>query len=80
MSYLWTVPGAAVPTEDGWEYRLLVQKQPGARPEPWSIRIDLPEGATAMELPEGAQLQDGRVNLEVTLDTDQEVVVRYKLP
>ena len=34
MSYLWSSPGAAVMTDDGWEYRLLVQKQPGARPEP----------------------------------------------
>ena len=60
LSYLWTVPDVAVETDDGWDYRLLVQKQPGARSEPRSVRIDLPDGATAVELPGGGAAQGRR--------------------
>jgi len=80
LTYLWTVADAAVPVEDGWEYRLVVQKQPGARRSPLAIRIDLPEGATVTDAPEGAEVRDERVSLEALLDRDVEVVVRYTLP
>ena len=80
LTYLWTVPDAAVPVEGGWEYRLVVQKQPGARPSPLAIRIDLPEGAAVTDAPEGAEVRDERVSLEALLDRDVEVVVRYTLP
>ena len=80
MSYLWTVPNAAIKTDEGWEYRLLVQKQPGARSEPWSIRIDLPAGAEVLEVPDGADVSGDRVFLDTTLDRDTEVIVRYTLP
>ncbi len=71
---------AAVQADDGWEYRLLVQKQPGARPEPWSVRIDLPEGATVTSSPDGAVVDGERVSLDTVLDEDREIVVRYQLP
>jgi Protein of unknown function (DUF4012) len=80
LTYLWTVPEAAVPVDDGWEYRLVVQKQPGARPSPLAIRIDLPDGAVVTEAPEGAVVNEERVSLEAVLDGDVEVVVRYALP
>jgi hypothetical protein len=80
MSYLWTVPDAAVETAAGWEYRLLVQKQPGARPEPWSIRVDLPDGAEIVELPDGAEARGERVFIEANLDRDLELLIRYTLP
>ncbi|MFV2065209.1 MAG: DUF4012 domain-containing protein, partial [Chloroflexota bacterium] len=80
MSYLWTTPRAAVLTDRGWEYRLFVQKQPGARPQPWSIRIDLPEGAEVLELPEGAEADGDRVLFETMLTTDLDLRVLYSLP
>ncbi|MFV2064824.1 MAG: DUF4012 domain-containing protein, partial [Chloroflexota bacterium] len=80
MSYLWTTPQAAVQTDEGWLYRLFVQKQPGARPQPWSIRIDLPEGAEVLELPEGAQVDGERILLETMLSTDLDLRVLYSLP
>lgn len=80
LSYLWTVPEAAIETAEGWEYRLLVQKQPGARPEPWSIRVDLPDGAEIVELPEGAATRGERVFIEANLDRDLELLIRYTLP
>ena len=80
MSYLWSAPSAATPTDDGWEYRLFVQKQPGARPEPWSFRLDLPAGAQVDSAPEGALVRGERVSFETTLDRDLELVIRYTLP
>jgi Protein of unknown function (DUF4012) len=80
LSYLWTVPDAATSDGEAWEYRLAVQKQPGARPEPWSFRVDLPAGAKVLETPTGALVEDGRVRFEAQLDRDLEFVVRYTLP
>jgi hypothetical protein len=80
LSYLWTSPGAATRDGDAWEYRLTVQKQPGARPEPWSFRVDLPDGAQVLEAPGGAEVDDTRVRFESVLDRDMEFLVRYTLP
>jgi hypothetical protein len=79
LTYAWVVPGAAVETDDGWEYRLVIQKQPGARAEPLSIRIDLPEGASVIEATEGAVVDGDRVRYETTLVTDLELRVLYEL-
>ena len=80
LSYLWSVPEVAVPTDAGWEYRLVIQKQPGARPSPLTVRVDLPDGATVLETSEGAVIDGDRVRLEADLDRDLELVVRYELP
>jgi hypothetical protein len=80
LSYLWTVPGAAVRTDDGWEYKLVVQKQPGARPVPLAVRIDLPPGAVVTSAPDGAEVRGERVSLDATLADDLELVVGYTLP
>lgn len=80
MSYLWTVPDAATDDGDAWEYRLTVQKQPGARPEPWSFRVDLPAGAQVLEAPPDARIDGERVRFDALLDRDLEFVVRYTLP
>jgi hypothetical protein len=80
MSYLWTVPQAAEETEHGWEYRLTVQKQPGARTFPLSVRVDLPPGASVLETSPGAQIDGQRVHLTASLDGDVELFVRYDLP
>jgi hypothetical protein len=66
-------------TDEGWEYRLVIQKQPGARAEPLTIRIDLPEGASVIEATEGAVVEGDRVRYETTLVTDLELRVRYEL-
>lgn len=79
LSYLWTVPEAAVETDAGWEYRLSVQKQPGARPQPWSLRVDLPSGAIVTEAPEGSEINGERVFIDAVLDQDLEFLIRYEL-
>jgi hypothetical protein len=79
MTWFWSTPGVATPTADGWEYQLLVQKQPGARPHRLAVRVDLPAGAEVLDLPEGATVEDGSVRVEALLETDVEFVVHYRL-
>jgi hypothetical protein len=79
MRYRWTVPGAAVQSEDGWLYELTVQKQPGARSLPLSIRVDLPDGATVSEASDGAIVEGQQVRYEADLSKDVELMIRYDL-
>lgn len=79
MSYLWLVPGAAVATDEGWEYRLLIQKQPGARSVPVSVRIDLPPGAVVTDATEGVVVDGERARFETDLTSDVELRVLYEL-
>ena len=67
-------------TDGGWEYRLVIQKQPGARPFPTSVRINLPDGAAVIEATEGATVDGDRVRYEADLDKDIELRVLYQLP
>lgn len=80
MTWLWSAPGVALPVGDTWEYRIVVQKQPGARPRPFAIRIDLPDGAALLEAPADAVVRSGRVQVERSLATDQELRLLYELP
>jgi hypothetical protein len=80
LSYVWAVPGAAVQTPEGWVYELVVQKQPGARTVPLSIRVGLPEGAVVSDVSDGAVADGGEVRLEADLDSDVELRIAYALP
>jgi hypothetical protein len=79
LTWLWATPAAATSGDDGWTYDLVIQKQPGARAVPVSIRIDLPDGATVTEAPEDAVVDGARVSVERTLDRDQTLRVGYDL-
>jgi hypothetical protein len=79
LTYLWTVPEAAVETDEGWVYELVVQKQPGARSLPLSVRLDLPEGATVTEHSDGARVDGSRVTYQADLDQDRTLRVVYEL-
>jgi Protein of unknown function (DUF4012) len=80
MSYLWTTPQAAVPTDGTWEYRLVVQKQPGARAHELAVRIELPDGATVVGSPAGSEVVGAEVRLHSILDRDHDLTVTYVLP
>jgi hypothetical protein len=80
LTYQWEVPGAAVQDGDAWVYTLTIQKQPGMLPEPFSLRVALPEGATLVEASDGAEVTDGRVTFTTTLTTDLQLTIRYRLP
>jgi hypothetical protein len=80
ITYLWEVPDAAVPDGNQWVYHLTIQKQPGMLPEPLSVRVALPEGATVVEAPAGSLTSNGRVTFQTSLTTDLELTIRYTLP
>jgi hypothetical protein len=80
LTYRYRVPGAAVETDDGWLYQLVVQKQPGARPVPLSVSVDLPEGAVVGEVSDGAVVAGSQVRLQADLASDVELRVAYTLP
>ena len=80
LTYLWTVPEVATVTDAGWEYRLVIQKQPGARTSPIKVRIELPAGAVLLEASDGLQANGERLLYEGELDTDLELRVLYELP
>ena len=80
LTYLWTVPEAAVQTEDGWRYELTVQKQPGARSMSQMLTVDLPAGAEVTQVSEGATVEGNRVSFDRDLDRDLQLVVEYRLP
>jgi hypothetical protein len=80
LMYRYRVPGAAVETEDGWLYQLVVQKQPGARPVPLAVSVDLPEGAVISEVSDGAVVEGSQVRFETDLASDVELRVAYDVP
>jgi hypothetical protein len=49
-------------------------------PEPLSVRVVLPEGATVVSATEGARVANGRVTYQTSLTTDLELAIRYTLP
>lgn len=80
LTYVWTTPDAAIQTASGWEYRLTLQRQPGARPEAATARVDLPAGAVVTAMTDGANVDGERVTFETILTTDAELRIAYELP
>jgi hypothetical protein len=62
-----------------WEYRLFIQKQPGAAPVPLQVSFSLPQGGRALSLDVDGERQ-GPVS-EATLDLrrDAELVLRFEV-
>jgi hypothetical protein len=79
MTYRWRVPGAAQQSAEGWLYELTIQKQPGARSGPLTVRVLLPDGATVSEVSEGAKVDGSVVSLETDLTTDMQLRIGYDL-
>ena len=80
LTYRYRVPGAAVETEDGWVYELVVQKQPGARPCPRHRRGDA-AGRCGRHRPSGGRHEDGgTVRVQADLASDLELRIGYDLP
>ena len=79
LDYRWTSPYPADLGEDGVvTYRLTIQKQPGLRPGPLSLRIAVPDGATILEMSPGLVLAGQSATVETTFDRDLVAVVRYR--
>ena len=60
------------------EYRLLIQKQAGARAAPLTVTVRLPEGAGVESVSlDGQPLPDAALTVTTLLSRDRELVVRY---
>ncbi len=78
VRFVYDVP-AASGVFSGGEYRLLVQKQPGAAALPLAITVRPPEGAHVVALwLNGRRLEGGSPVVETDLSRDRELVVRYE--
>jgi hypothetical protein len=69
-----------VTEEDQLSYRLKVQKQPGTRAVPITIRILLPEGALVTQAPPGAVVDGTILLLQTDLRLDLQIEVLYQIP
>jgi hypothetical protein len=81
-SFTFALPSGVIVPEDGHgvrSYRLNVQKQPGTRAIPLTIRIHLPGRATLESVSGQALWQDHSLLVETDLRTDVELEVRFTL-
>ena len=79
LSYRYSSSAKATLANGAWTYRLTVQKQPGALPEPLSLTIALPSGAQVTKLPPGATLSGTSVWFSTTLEADLDLAVSWTL-
>ncbi len=60
-------------------YELNIGKQPGTRPEPTTVVIDLPAGAQLLSaMPEPQRIEGGRLSFELLLESPTSVTIRYR--
>lgn len=75
------LPAGVVETgEDEGVYRLVVYKQPGTRPELFTLLLTLPAGATLLDASLPTQADGNQLMMSTTLTSNQVVSVRYRLP
>ncbi len=76
--FVYDVPAVAGISHRG-DYRLLVQKQPGAAALPLAITVRPPEGARIVSLwLDGRRLEGAPATVETDLSQDRELLVRYE--
>lgn len=64
---------------DTWEYRLLVQKQPGVAADTVEVQVELPEGAILVQAkPEPNTVERDVLRYSFTLARDQEIAVAFQ--
>jgi hypothetical protein len=64
---------------DHWEYRLFIQKQPGAAPMPLLVSLSLPEAARLLSLEVDGESQQSALQLTLDLRQDVELVMRFEV-
>ena len=62
-----------------WEYRLFIQKQPGAAPMPLQVSFSLPQGGRALSLEVDGERQGLVSELTLDLRRDAELVFRFEV-
>jgi hypothetical protein len=78
LTYRWQTPGVVTTEEDEQVYRLTIQKQPGMRSEPVSLRITLPDGASLLDASPGATIDGSSLGYAFDLMEDRVIEVRYR--
>ncbi len=76
----WTLPAGVVRWQgsQSW-YILRVQKQPGTRGHPLTVRIRLPEGGSLLDVTPGAQAVEGQwVIYQTTLERDRTFQLHFR--
>lgn len=81
ITFVYITPEVVQDRPDGQLYRLYLQKQPGTRAIPVTIRLRLPPGAEVLsvELDGTAAVESGALELTTDLRTDRQLTVRYRL-
>jgi len=76
----WQLPQRIVyHDQDGFHYRLTVQKQSGTPAIPLRVMVDLPPGAQVVEaVPQPAGVQDGAISFDLSLATDQQIEIVFR--
>jgi hypothetical protein len=65
---------------DSYEYRLLVQKQPGMDRDRVSVAVELPLGTELLATSPAPKTRNGRwVTFDFPLDSDKQVVITFKI-
>ncbi len=78
VSYAYAAPSVVDASHDSYEYRLLVQKQPGTRAVPLTVTVEAPPGMKILSV----ELDGDELNREVgaivtDLQQDRQIVVTY---
>jgi hypothetical protein len=78
VTFAYRVPAVVDASGGAHEYRLLIQKQAGARAAPLTLTVRLPEGAGVESVfLDGQPLPDAALKVTTLLSRDRELVVRY---
>ncbi|MBE2221639.1 MAG: DUF4012 domain-containing protein, partial [Anaerolineae bacterium] len=80
LNYNYTLPSITTSGEDGTtQYQLTVYKQAGAKPEPVSVSITLPDGTSLVDaFPKPSKIEGTTVLFEIILDADKNISVTYQ--
>ncbi len=77
LRYTWTSPYAAAVGATGGEYRLTIQKQPGALPGPLTLTIRVPDGYRITAASPGLTVTGATAIMTATFDQDIVIGVTY---
>jgi hypothetical protein len=79
-SYEYLLPQITTIDENGAkQYQLTVRKQAGAKPEPASILVTIPNGTTLINAnPKPSKIEGTNLFFEIILDSDKNIVVTYQ--
>ena len=79
LTFRYLSPGVVLANGPLHEYRLLIQKQPGAAAHPFTLSVAPPEGAKLIRAELDGEELSALENIETDLRQDRELVIYYRL-